>query len=113
MDLTAGSYFGGRKPSDGRIDWNRSAIQIYNLIRGVTHPYPGAFTTVNGEKVIIWSAWPLEGSAEAGRIVSLYPLLVGTGSGILEIRSLQADGSDESDAATFLKVKSLKAVRFE
>ncbi len=85
MDLSAGSYFGGRKPEDGRIDWSKSAEQIYNLIRGVTHPYPGAFTELNGKKVIIWSAWPLEGSGQPGQVVSLNPLRIGTGSGLLEL----------------------------
>lgn len=55
QNLAAGSYFGGRKPEDGRIDWNKSATEIYNLIRGVTMPYPGAFAFLeNSEKVIIW-----------------------------------------------------------
>jgi methionyl-tRNA formyltransferase len=95
MDLAAGSYFGGRRPEDGRIDWNRSAVQIYNLIRGVTHPYPGAFTHLDGKRVIIWSAWPVEGSGEPGRILSQEPLLIGTGNGLLEIRSYQFDGEAE------------------
>jgi len=95
MDLTAGNYCGGRKPEDGRIDWTRSAVQIYNLIRGVTHPYPGAFTFLEGKKVNVWQAWPVDGSAEPGRIVSTSPLLVGTGAGLLEIRSLQVEGEDE------------------
>jgi methionyl-tRNA formyltransferase len=43
MNLSAGNYCGGRKPADGLIDWTKSAVQIYNLIRGVTHPYPGAY----------------------------------------------------------------------
>ncbi len=43
MDLTAGSYFGGRKPEDGRIDWRKSARDIHNLVRAVAPPYPGAF----------------------------------------------------------------------
>jgi methionyl-tRNA formyltransferase len=42
-DLSKGSYFGGRKPEDGRIDWTRSAQQIHNLVRAVAPPYPGAF----------------------------------------------------------------------
>lgn len=98
MDLAAGSYFGGRKPADGRIDWTRPAVQIYNLIRGVTHPYPGAFTYQAGKKVVIWSAWPVEGNGEPGRIVSREPLLVGTGEGLLEIRTLQLDGESEKPA---------------
>jgi len=43
MDLTAGSYFGGRKPEDGRIDWTQPAQQVHNLVRAVAPPYPGAF----------------------------------------------------------------------
>lgn len=95
MNLAEGSYYGGRRPSDGRIDWTKSAVQIYNLIRGVTHPYPGAFAFLGNCNVIIWSAWPLEGSGEPGRILSHEPLVVGTGSGLLEIRSLQLEGDME------------------
>ena len=101
MDLKAGNYCGGRKPEDGRIDWTRSAVQLYNLVRGVTHPYPGAFTHLGGQKVVIWQAWPLEGSGEPGRIVSREPLLVGTGEGLLEIRSLQVENEAETPAAAF------------
>jgi len=43
LDLSAGSYFGGRRPEDGRIDWHRTAVEIHNLIRAVAPPYPGAF----------------------------------------------------------------------
>lgn len=43
LDLAAGSYFGGRKPEDGRVNWNNGAWEIHNLIRAVAPPYPGAF----------------------------------------------------------------------
>jgi len=57
QDLSSGSYFGGRTPEDGRIDWRRPAVEIYNLIRAVTTPYPGAFTfSPDGRKIIIWRA---------------------------------------------------------
>ena len=46
LDLAQGSYFGGRKAEDGRIDWRSSAEQIHNLVRAVAPPYPGAFTTL-------------------------------------------------------------------
>lgn len=42
-ELAKGSYFGGRKPEDGRIDWRKSAREIHNLVRAVAPPYPGAF----------------------------------------------------------------------
>jgi methionyl-tRNA formyltransferase len=59
QNLAEGSYYGGRRPEDGRIDWNKSADEIYNLIRAVTEPYPGAFALLdNDEKIIIWCAEP-------------------------------------------------------
>ncbi|WP_079419503.1 formyltransferase [Thiomonas intermedia] len=55
-DLAAGSYFGGRKPEDGRIDWARTAESVYNLIRAVAPPYPGAFFEAGGHRFIVASA---------------------------------------------------------
>lgn len=49
MDLKQGSYFGGRKPEDGRIDWAQPAQVIHNLIRAVAPPYPGAFFEIKGD----------------------------------------------------------------
>ena len=51
--LSQGSYFGGRKPADGQIDWNRAASQVHNLIRAVAPPYPGAFTEWQGQTRVI------------------------------------------------------------
>jgi methionyl-tRNA formyltransferase len=51
QDLAQGSYFGGRKPEDGRIDWSRPAREIHDLVRAVAPPFPGAFTTVAGEEL--------------------------------------------------------------
>jgi methionyl-tRNA formyltransferase len=107
MDLAAGSYFGGRKPADGLIDWSKSAVQIYNLVRGVTHPYPGAFTYLAGKKVIIWQASPVEGVGEPGRVVSTEPLLVGTGEGLLEVRSMQVEGEEEVTAPALVEKENL------
>jgi len=53
LDLSKGSYFGGRKPEDGEIDWGKSARDIHNLVRAVAPPWPGAFTDVFGEKVTV------------------------------------------------------------
>jgi methionyl-tRNA formyltransferase len=113
MDLAAGSYFGGRRPADGLIDWTRSAVEIYNLIRGVTHPYPGAFTCLDGKKLTVWQAWPVDGKGEPGRVISESPLLVGTGQGLLEIRSLQLEGREEVSAAHFISIHRLESAMFE
>ena len=53
QDLSAGNYFGGRKPADGVIDWEDTAQNIHNLIRAVAPPYPGATTAIAGKPVII------------------------------------------------------------
>jgi methionyl-tRNA formyltransferase len=51
--LAKGSYFGGRKPEDGRIQWSQDALQVHNLIRAVAPPYPGAFTDWQGARMVI------------------------------------------------------------
>jgi len=48
LDLAQGSYFGRRRPEDGRIDWRQGARAIHDLVRAVAPPFPGAFTEVNG-----------------------------------------------------------------
>jgi methionyl-tRNA formyltransferase len=59
QNLKEGSYYGGRRPEDGKIDWNWPVMQIYNLVRAVTEPYPGAFTYLpEGERLYIWWALP-------------------------------------------------------
>jgi methionyl-tRNA formyltransferase len=51
QDLAAGSYFGGRTPEDGRLDWGRPAREVHDLVRAVAPPFPGAFTDVGGERL--------------------------------------------------------------
>lgn len=53
QDLKAGSYYGGRKPEDGIIDWSQRAADIHNLVRAVAPPYPGAMTAVMGQPLKI------------------------------------------------------------
>jgi methionyl-tRNA formyltransferase len=47
-----------RSPEDGRIDWNQDCVVIDRFIRAQTRPYPGAFSTLNGNPIIIWAAQP-------------------------------------------------------
>ena len=49
QDLSKGSYFGARRPEDGRIDWSRPAQEIHNLVRAVAPPFPGAFAEFQGK----------------------------------------------------------------
>ena len=52
-------YLPQRKREDGKIDWNRKSNEIYNMVRALTKPYPGAFTCYEGEEYIIWRALPI------------------------------------------------------
>lgn len=99
QDERQASYFGGRKPEDGRIDWRTDARSIFNLIRAVTHPYPGAFTDVNGRRLFVWWAQPAEGAGAPGAILGEWPLRVATGHGALDIVRLQWQGEAEQEAA--------------
>ena len=53
-------WYKGRKPEDGRIDMTAKTREIYNLIRGVTRPFPGAFAYIKGERILIWEARPFD-----------------------------------------------------
>ncbi len=55
QDLSQGSYFGGRKPEDGRIDWRQDAQSIHNLVRAVAPPFPGAFCDLGGGRLRVLS----------------------------------------------------------
>lgn len=71
-DLSKGGYFGGRKPEDGRIDWQQPAQQVYNLHRAVAPPYPGAFTDIDGVRYVIQRARLAHGQHnQSGNIISL------------------------------------------
>jgi methionyl-tRNA formyltransferase len=92
------SYFGGRKPEDGRIDWNQPARAVFNLVRAVTHPYPGAFTAWQGRRLYVWEARPAPAAqaAAAGAVIATAPeLLVQTGSGPLRLLRVQLEDEPE------------------
>lgn len=103
QDEASATYFGGRTPEDGRIEWNQDADKIFNLVRAVTQPYPGAFTTVQGKKMFIWWAKPLKAAVGApGQVLSVDPFTVNTGKGVIEIVNWEWEDEDAAtDAAEF------------
>jgi methionyl-tRNA formyltransferase len=105
QDWRAGSYFGRRRPEDGRIDWNWPARQIFNLVRGVTHPYPGAFCFAGGRKLLVWEARIGEEGgkpAKSGRIIRSVgrAVEVGTGEGTILLLRGQFEGEPEGEVLT-------------
>jgi len=102
-DLGQSSYFGGRTPKDGLIAWQKEAVSIYNLIRATTHPYPGAFTYLDGRKLYIWKAYPEEGQTDhlPGSVISTNPLVVMSGNGTLKLLRVQLEGENEMNGEAF------------
>ena len=100
QDEAQASYFGGRKPEDGRIVWTQTSRQIFNVIRAVTDPYPGAFTEIGEARLMVWwaemdtpAAHAMAGrSAAAGAVLSLVPLVVATGDGAIELTKTEWRG---------------------
>ena len=92
QDETQASYFGARKPEDGRIDWTQSARAIFNLVRAVAPPFPGAFTQLRGRRVMVWKARPVPGKGRPGEVLSLSPLVVAAGEGALELIDFGFEG---------------------
>jgi UDP-4-amino-4-deoxy-L-arabinose formyltransferase / UDP-glucuronic acid dehydrogenase (UDP-4-keto-hexauronic acid decarboxylating) len=91
-----------RRPEDGRIEWSWPAARIFNMVRAVADPYPGAFVGDGPARLRLWAASMLEGSAGGaapGTVVRLVPargLAVATGQGLLLITRVQsADGVAE------------------
>jgi methionyl-tRNA formyltransferase len=98
QDETQVTYFGGRKPEDGRINWSHSSRQIFNLIRAVTDPYPGAFTEIGAARLMVWWAEPDSPATQGrrgapGEVLSLTPLVVATGDGALELTKTEWRGA--------------------
>lgn len=54
------SWYNKRTAADGKIDFHGRTREIYNLIRGVAAPFPGAFAYVGEEKVTVWEAQPFD-----------------------------------------------------
>jgi methionyl-tRNA formyltransferase len=110
QNLARGSYFGRRRPEDGRIDWNWPAVRIYNLVRAVTDPYPGAFAFLpGGEKIMIWWALPeTEGCCDRfpGRIsIEDRHIYITAGKGRLQLVDIETTESRIKNDLLFLYFK--------
>ncbi|MBI3291409.1 MAG: formyltransferase [Elusimicrobia bacterium] len=106
QDPRQATTFGRRRPEDGLIHWEQPAGAIYNLIRAVTHPYPGAFTYWQGIPLRVWAARPLDvddfaASPSPGEVVSLQPFTIMTGEGQLRLQRVQLGDEPECDVEVF------------
>lgn len=134
--IEKGSYFGARKPEDGRIDWTRSAVEIYNLVRAVTRPYPGAFSFLLGGKLLVWWAKPASAASPPAAVPPgklLFPgspplpgngerpgnagregrVLVGTGEGLLSLEEVEWKGAVGKEEEIVSLLADARNGRFE
>ncbi|MDO4633410.1 MAG: methionyl-tRNA formyltransferase [Eubacteriales bacterium] len=91
----------------GEIDWQRSAVEIERLIRGL-NPWPSAYTRLDGKTLKIWEASVMETGEEnavPGTVVSLEngQIVISTGEGRLAVRELQLEGKKRMAADAFLR----------
>ena len=96
-DLSRGSYFGGRRPEDGRIDWSSPAKRVHDLVRAVAPPYPGALTEVEGKRLRVLRTRLLEKKDRARPSALLYAehgrcFAACTDGGTVELVELELDG---------------------
>ena len=94
QDEKQATYFGRRCPANGLIDWTKDAASVRNLVRGVTRPFPGAFTFIAAQKYYIWDVKvvPLKKQAQAGTIVSTAPFVIACGKGAVQVNFAQKEG---------------------
>jgi methionyl-tRNA formyltransferase len=96
QDPSRASSWPRRVPGDGIIDWETRAPYLYDWVRAQTRPYPGAFTYLGQDKVIVWGARPVElnAVAPAGTVVdvSAEGAVVACGEGGLLLEEIQTEG---------------------
>ncbi|MFJ7882822.1 bifunctional UDP-4-amino-4-deoxy-L-arabinose formyltransferase/UDP-glucuronic acid oxidase ArnA [Pseudomonas sp. NPDC096917] len=91
QDESKATYFGRRTPADGLLQWARPAEELFNLVRAVTQPYPGAFCSVGEHKLIVWGAEVVAGNQghAPGQVISCDPLRIACGQDSLVITAGQ------------------------
>jgi UDP-4-amino-4-deoxy-L-arabinose formyltransferase/UDP-glucuronic acid dehydrogenase (UDP-4-keto-hexauronic acid decarboxylating) len=91
QDESKATVFGRRTPADGKLLWNKPAEELFNLVRAVTQPYPGAFCAVGEHKLIVWNADVVKGNEgqAPGRVISVDPLRIACGEDSLVINAGQ------------------------
>lgn len=90
------TYFGKRTPEDGQINWNWSKMQIKNWIRAQAYPYPGAFSFINGKKIIIdkvsFSNRSKVTNASNGEVIETEPnILIKVNDGVILLEKIRTE----------------------
>jgi methionyl-tRNA formyltransferase len=107
-----------RTPAMGILDWDQSARRVHDWVRALTEPYPGAFTTLNGRRVMVWaSALPGEDEPPGtpGEIMGVEPdgIRVGTREGSIVITRMSNDERPEHARRWLRRARVLPGSRFD
>jgi methionyl-tRNA formyltransferase len=110
QDHARATYAGRLDKEDGRIDWNRPAVAIVNLVRAM-HPWPSAYTTWRGIRLKVWRAARAEGTGAPGQVLAAAPdrITVAAGQGAVDLLELQPEGGRRMSAAAFLRGHPLRS----
>jgi methionyl-tRNA formyltransferase len=113
QDPRLATVVGRRRPEDGRIDWAWPAARIANMIRAVTHPFPGAFVGDGAARLYLWEGSAVAGTARGapGTIVEIQDggvVTVATGRGTLRLTRVQPEGGAERSAGTWAAEHGLR-----
>jgi methionyl-tRNA formyltransferase len=113
QDEAKATFYGKRTPEDGVIQWEWSAKKIHALIRAASHPYPGAYTFVEGRKLIVWRAeleMSLPHRGVVGRILRSDPArgwLVQTGEGLLWLTQTEFESKENGEQPPKVRIGTL------
>jgi methionyl-tRNA formyltransferase len=111
QDHARATYAPPMKKEHGRIQWNKSAREIHNQVRGM-NPWPGSFTFFRGKLLKIYQTGVLEKNAAAapGTItaVSDQGIEVAAGNGALLIQELQLEGKKKMRAQEFIQGQGIR-----
>ena len=104
QDHAQATYESWCRKADARIDWNRPAAEIHNLIRG-TDPQPGAWTVIGGTEVQVYDSDRGRRSGAPGSVVAVGEgsFEVATSDGSIVVRRVRPKGGKKSDAGEFAR----------
>lgn len=99
QDEPKASYWTKRVPADGIIDWDTCAYNLYDWVRALSEPYPGAFTFYGEKKLFVWASSVADTFYKQGMNGELVEidregLLVSTGEGMLKLTCVQIEGEE-------------------
>ena len=114
QDPARATSFPRRRPEAGRVEWGWSARRIADMIRAVTHPYPGAFAADGDSRLHLWAGSVLTETAlpaAPGALVDIRPgegVAVATGRGAVLLRRVQGAGAAEEPADAWALRRGLR-----